>query len=168
MIDHGIVAFAERAVLCRGFFHVKLGCLGNRSIDGIVYKEIRRPANESPRMSRWNRFAVPKNVAPACVRLARIAHLPTGGATVSRRSNFGTARDRISTDPDAADLFERRPGRNCVSHWRATSADRKDPQGEIRGEAIVREYLVEPPRSGCLCPRQTPQLAASDPTVSSR
>ena len=60
MIDHGIVAFAERAVLCRGFFHVKLGCLGNRSIDGIVYKEIRRPANESPRMSRWNRFAVYK------------------------------------------------------------------------------------------------------------
>ena len=29
-------------------------------------------------------------------------------------SIYGTARDRISTDPDAAILFERRLDRNCV------------------------------------------------------
>ena len=37
-----------------------------------------------------------------------------GGGTSQIRSIFGTARDRISTDPDAAVLFERRLGRNCV------------------------------------------------------
>jgi len=37
-----------------------------------------------------------------------------GGGTSQKRSIFGAARDRISTDPDAAVLFERRLGRNCV------------------------------------------------------
>jgi hypothetical protein len=37
-----------------------------------------------------------------------------GGQSAEKRCIFGTARDRISTDPDAAVLFERRLGRTCV------------------------------------------------------